>query len=336
MVTRTEKVKLGVFILTTGALLLLVLVTFVGVNLGAEEDNYTVTYRVSVTGLGPGSSVRLRGVKVGTVKEIEVNPKNVEEVVVTLSLGPGTPVKKDTQAVMKSQGLTGGLYIELEGGTKKADTLPVGSPISAGKGLVDKLMERADGVTASGEEIFAGFEEMTRPENRQRVDRILAKTEDLVGDSSELVKELTETLKVARRIAERNEASLARTMDNAARVSAELPGTVRELRAAVAQGRDVLAQAKIEELVTGLSQTNEVLRGSLTKLDTSALSGTLVALQALLEQLSGSLGQNQEQLRAVIFNMRRATDNLQEVSRALRERPSSLIFDENPPERERP
>ncbi len=336
MVTRAEKVKLGLFILTTGLLILAVLVTFVGVNLGAEEDSYTVTYKMSVTGLGPGSSVRLRGVKVGTVTDIEVNSKNVEEVIVTLSLVPGTPVKKDTTAVMISQGLTGGLYVALEGGTKGADKIPKGGAIPPGKGLVDTLMERADGISASGGEIFQGFEEMTRQENRERVDRILIKAETLVGDSSELVKELTETLKVARRIAERNETSLSKTMDNVARVSGELPATVREVRAAIAQGRDVLAQAKIEELVTGLSETNTVLREALVKVDTTAISGTLVALQSLLEGLAGSLGQNQEQLRAMISNMRRATDNLQEVSRTLRDRPSSLIFDNNPPPREDP
>src|SRR5579884_2029080 len=71
-------------------------------------DTYYTYFYGSVTGLQGGSAVRYRGVPVGSVGNIEIDPANIERVRVTLNLNPGTPVKTDSVASLEIAGITGG------------------------------------------------------------------------------------------------------------------------------------------------------------------------------------------------------------------------------------
>lgn len=83
---------------------------------GQQEYNYYHVYMSeSVAGLSNDSSVKYRGVDVGTVVHIGLNPKNSEQVELLLKIELNTPIKTDTTATLKSFGLTGLTYVELEG-----------------------------------------------------------------------------------------------------------------------------------------------------------------------------------------------------------------------------
>ena len=83
---------------------------------GKQEYKYYHVYMSeSVAGLSNDSSVKYRGVDVGTVDHIGLNPNNSEEVELLLKIEFNTPIKMDTTASLKSFGLTGLTYVELEG-----------------------------------------------------------------------------------------------------------------------------------------------------------------------------------------------------------------------------
>lgn len=90
-------------------------------------DRYYTYMRQSVSGLSVNSSVKYRGVDVGRVKDIALNPENTEEVRLTLDILEGTPIKTDTVATLETQGLTGLATLNLEGGSRNAPPL-VGEP----------------------------------------------------------------------------------------------------------------------------------------------------------------------------------------------------------------
>ena len=77
----------------------------------------------SVAGLNINAPVKYNGVDVGKVKSIELDPHNPELVQLILAIERGTPIKVDTVAVLKTQGLTGIAYVELDGGAKNAASL---------------------------------------------------------------------------------------------------------------------------------------------------------------------------------------------------------------------
>jgi len=112
----------GLFIVVfaVGAALFFVWLT----NTGHRDD---VTYRIhfaeSVSGLAVGDPVKFRGVDVGTVKAMSLDPQDPRLVQVDVRLRKDTPVKTDTRAVLKLKGITGVVFIELNGGSPEAGSL---------------------------------------------------------------------------------------------------------------------------------------------------------------------------------------------------------------------
>lgn len=94
-------------------------------NTGFKDDHdlYLLRTKESVSGLSQDSGVKLKGVDVGTVSDVRVNPKNIEEVEITLKITKGIPIKEDMRGTISMFGLTGLSYIEIEGGTNGAKTL---------------------------------------------------------------------------------------------------------------------------------------------------------------------------------------------------------------------
>ena len=90
-------------------------------------DYYKIYLEESVSGLNEESSIKYRGLKVGVVKEITINPNNSEQIEILLEVSGGTPIKKDTTAMLESQGITGLRYIELIGGSKESKLLKDGT-----------------------------------------------------------------------------------------------------------------------------------------------------------------------------------------------------------------
>lgn len=127
MENRVSYILIGIFVF-----LLFGLGIFFVLWLGKYSQNeafsfYNVITKESVSGLNEKAPVKLRGVSVGEVREISINPKNSEEVIVLIRVTEGTPIKEDTYAMLKPQGITGLNFIELDGGSNEANILKTGS-----------------------------------------------------------------------------------------------------------------------------------------------------------------------------------------------------------------
>jgi phospholipid/cholesterol/gamma-HCH transport system substrate-binding protein len=121
--TRANYVFVGTSVLAA-ITAIIIFVFWLGRNqLNKHEETYHTYFTGSVTGLSSGSPVRYRGVPVGTVGYIAIDPDNIERIRVTLKLREHTPIKIDTVASLETAGITGGSYIELSGGTNAAPLL---------------------------------------------------------------------------------------------------------------------------------------------------------------------------------------------------------------------
>ena len=100
---------------------------FFAIWLSSSSRSDDVLYRIdfpdSVSGLSVGDPVKFRGVDVGTVESMIVAPEDARLVRVHVSLRKGTPIKTDTRASLALKGLTGVVFIELNGGNPEAKTL---------------------------------------------------------------------------------------------------------------------------------------------------------------------------------------------------------------------
>ena len=123
METRANYVLVGLSVLAALAAIVAFIFWLGRAEIGHVADVYYTYFTGSVSGLSSGSPVRYRGVPVGSVDRVEIDPENVERIRVTLKINPGTPIKVDSIATLESAGITGGAYIEITGGTQKSAPL---------------------------------------------------------------------------------------------------------------------------------------------------------------------------------------------------------------------
>jgi len=88
-----------------------------------EMQKYNIHFDESVLGLNLDAPVKYRGINVGKVLKLSINPDNSEQVEVLISILKSTPIKSDTVAKLTSQGITGLSYINLSLGHSESPTL---------------------------------------------------------------------------------------------------------------------------------------------------------------------------------------------------------------------
>ena len=122
---------------------------FVWLSGSGHRDDvlYRVHFDESVSGLSVGDAVKFRGVDVGSVKAMSLVPTDPRLVQVDVALRKDAPVKTDTKASLKLKGITGVVFIELNGGSADAKTLVAATPegqipeIPADKSTLTTLVE---------------------------------------------------------------------------------------------------------------------------------------------------------------------------------------------------
>jgi len=126
MAKRLNNALVGLFVITLG-------LTWLGISLWLALGDYSVQYTTylvymdeSVSGLYRDAPVKYRGVEVGKVSRIKLNPEVPDQVQLTLSVVTGTPIRVDTVAELAVQGLTGIAFVDLKGGSLDAPLLEAG------------------------------------------------------------------------------------------------------------------------------------------------------------------------------------------------------------------
>ena len=84
---------------------------------------YKIYFSENVSGLSRDSSVKLRGVDVGKVVSIRIDPKNVERVEVLVKIKKDVPIKEDMRAHLEMIGVTGLLSVVIDGGSNASKEL---------------------------------------------------------------------------------------------------------------------------------------------------------------------------------------------------------------------
>jgi len=176
----------GIFVLGLGAALVVaVLWLAAGLNTQKKYEPYQSVIKESVAGLSVAAPVKYLGVDVGKVSEIAIDPQNSRQVRVKFLIERGTPIKQDTEAVMKSQGLTGIAYIELSGGSVGSPPLLATSdvpvPLIRSKpSLSARLEDVLTSVLANVNRTAANLDEVLDAGNRAALKQTLADTASLV------------------------------------------------------------------------------------------------------------------------------------------------------------
>ena len=242
----------------------------------AASSRYHIYFTGSVAGLQEGSPVRYRGIALGSVRDIRIDPKNIARVQVTIEVAANTPIKEDAVAYLALEGISGGAYVEISGGTQESALLKPedgGLPIiqsrpSSLAALVEttpELLTRLVGLSTQ----VTGF---LTPQNQEEVSRILVN-----------VRTMTENLAKASAGADGTVAELGATLGL-------VNGLVLDLR----EHADKLAGSAD----AALGQAR-VTMGAVSK-DTGRLSGDFTRLAGDLRTLTASLDRTANEAEALL------------------------------------
>ncbi len=127
METEAHYFRVGVYIIALSVALAFFAMWLMsnGIN---DSREFRMYFAESVSGLNEGSPVKYRGVNVGLVKNIAIDKRDQSLIKVNVELDGSTPVKTDTVASLKLQGITGAIFVELSGSTSGATDLAESQP----------------------------------------------------------------------------------------------------------------------------------------------------------------------------------------------------------------
>ncbi len=175
--------KVGLFVLIS----IVIFGVFVFV-LGGQENYFKRTYVIqtsftNVAGLAEGAAVRLSGLKIGSVKEIQFPEEPGKSFILAVMEVSEDGIKRigpDAVATIRTEGLLGDKYIEILRGSKEPpkeipDTLQISSytPPELDKllGQSEELVDNIISISKSLDEIVKAF---GKEENIQNISRTIA------------------------------------------------------------------------------------------------------------------------------------------------------------------
>lgn len=273
METRASYVLVGSFVLALTAAAAVFVVWLARVEFDREPMRYVIYVDGSVTGLQVGSPVRYRGVPVGSVSQISLEPEHIERIKVVIEVAEGTPITEDTVATLALQGITGVAFIQLTGGTqaspllraKTPDTLPEIPHQTSG---LEQVLEKAPELFSKAVLVADRLSELVDDENLRAVRGTLKNLQDITGVL----------------------AGRAHKLD---RLLVNADGTFKDVRAAA---RDVSALAnqlsqEITPITSGAGGAMKDLQGTL-----KAASQTLRSIGGVSEELQRLVEENRTPL----------------------------------------
>jgi phospholipid/cholesterol/gamma-HCH transport system substrate-binding protein len=200
METKANYVAVGVFVIVFLTGLVVALLWLGGSQYTEEFAYYRTFFSGSVTGLGNGTLVRYNGIQVGRVSKVDFDPDNPKRVIVTLEINPDLPIHTDSVATIASEGLTGGTYVEIDGGMQNSPVLPhvlFGDyPVIKSKpSTLQELEQSAPQLVAKLNGIADRLNDVLSPKNRQAISQTLSNLRDVTGVFVNDSADFTATLK---------------------------------------------------------------------------------------------------------------------------------------------
>jgi phospholipid/cholesterol/gamma-HCH transport system substrate-binding protein len=312
MASERVKFTVGLFV-ASGIAISLAIMVLLGLTGFLEKGKYYVTYfNESVQGLDVDSPVKYRGVAVGRVEGIDVAPDS-KLIEVVLKIETGQPLESDMVAQLKSVGITGIMFVELdrkkEGEPDRTPPLsfPTKYPVVASKPSdIKELFRSIDEVLSQMKSLdLEGISDRIKVAidgiNKSIEDANVKGISSEIGSSLESLESILENERWDNILGSMEEAS-----QSLGSLIAKVDGVMAE--------EEVEIKTAIENFSRAMESANRLLADG-----SSLVSGT-EETQARLQRQLLVIGQNLEQ----------ASANLKELMELLADQPSQLIIGQPP------
>jgi len=266
-----------------------------------EYQAYEIYFQGTVSGLSKGSPVRYLGVDVGRVTYLGVDKADPGQVKVIVDIDSSAPISGGTLAKLGLLGLTGLLYIDLQ---QNPDTTGT------------KALQQ-------------GTKHPVIPSRKSSIEASIERLPEILGQATEVLS------RIERVLSDENVRSIGQTLAHVEQASKALPETMADARALATELRGISSSTL--ELTNRLNQTLGKVQPDLeatlanARIASDSLARTADSLDRLLNQNEGGLGKaasaSVAELQQLVIDARSASNEVRELARTLRERPSSVLFE---------
>lgn len=315
MSQRAEEIKVGALVAVCMLILLTTVFSISRCN-PFRIDPLRYHARFSFAGgLTQGSAVRFGGLSVGRVEAVEVitGSEGGHVIDILLDVNPGTPVKKDSEAMITSLGMLGENYLEITLGSAKSEPLPPGGTLKTKEyPSMQELFSKVDSTIVEAQKMMKDI--------NAQIDRISDKANTLLTDmdktfSNENQGHLTSVLK--------------QTDDLVKQASPKVDDTLTMIRNATARVDPMLAKVdaiteKVDALITNLNGTVTELKPEV-KTSLAQLDKTLEEARLALSDMRGLMDSNRDRLDVILENLTATSDSLREFTNTIKLQPSMLL-----------
>ena len=295
MESRAHALAAGIFTLLLGLASALAVFWLSGKREATNE--YILVTQKSVSGLNTQAQVRFRGLRAGKVLDIELDPKNPLDILITISLDASMPVTKGTTAKLNYQGVTGLASVLLEDKGENLEPLTGVDGelprIALQPNFMDTLGENAADLMVQMRQVAERTGVLLSEQNVKRIGQTLANVETASSGLSGSMKDLPQIMASLKQVlSEENMKRLGTTLANLEKVSGEAAPLAADLRSLVANLQGVTK--KIDAL------TGEA-GGELSQNTLPRLNVLLQELSVNSRQMSRLLDQIEESPNMLIF-----------------------------------
>ena len=289
MENRAHALAAGLFALALGLGLMTALWWF---SQDREQTRALVLVaRDDIGGLGPQARVRFRGLAIGTVAEIRIDPTDSRNILVRVQVSEELPLTRGLRASIGTIGVTGLAFVQLDDrGTDPTPLLGEGGEaprISLESGLLSQLGEHALEAVEQFRKLSTRLSNIFNEDGVSQLRTTLARIDSAAAGMDKSFNELPRTLAALHSVlTPQNVARLSATLENLERGSAQAAPAIAEVRALVS--RIDLMAARFDQAAGAAS--DGLVDGALPQLDTllRQLTSSSQRLGRLLEELDAA------------------------------------------------
>jgi phospholipid/cholesterol/gamma-HCH transport system substrate-binding protein len=305
----STEAKVGAFVLGCFSILAFTVIYLVN----AEFNGHTVPYHTYLRyagGLEPGASVLFGGINVGKVAAVRPAASDPTKIEILLDVKQGTPVNERSIAKLGLVSVMSGAALSITTGGNDARRLPPGSTISSQE-------------AASLDEI-AGKMAVVADNANGLITQARGELEGISGDAHSVLANLN-TL-----TGKPNQQRIRAVLDNVN----EMLATERPKIDRLTDQLNTLTE-HADDTIQNVNGTVSDVRVPIGK-DLADLQRTLLQAKQLLSDIQVLVRANDYKIDDTIENLRTATQNLDELTESVKQRPWSLIRVKQPEDRKVP
>jgi len=292
MYSRVNYTIVGIFVLLFGAGVIGFTFWLAKYGIQSEYALYKLQMTESVSGLSKDSTVRFRGVDVGHVSEIRIDPNNIEQIEVILKIRANVPIKEDMRAHTEMLGITGLLAIEIDGGSNSS------KPLISKEGEIPVI---------------------------QTTPSWFSKTSKGLGNMAENLSDLLQ--KAEKLLSNKNIKKLGNILENTDKMTAKAVGTLDEFNATVQVYREAVVKLNKDVHKAGNDFT-KITDNTVPVL--KALQKATENFNRFTLEAEKSLNRGdyniKETFQPMLIDISILTEQLTDLTRELQQNPSSMLF----------